>query len=183
MAFDRTGNLLGALALVLSDRMTEALGSEMGKSPSAAAALSWLHHFHQQPTVDLLRRVLGLTSSGTVRLLDGLVAEGYVERGAGSDGRATLISLTPAGRAAAVQLAAARGKVLEQALGPLSSAERRSLEKLTSKLLIGLMRGPGAIRWMCRLCDTGVCWAGPGCPVTNTVRRRRAPAPELISGT
>ena len=186
MAFDRTGNLLGALALVLSDRMTEALGSEMGKSPSAAAALSWLHHFHQQPTVDLLRRVLGLTSSGTVRLLDGLVAEGYVERGAGSDGRPCANRADgngAAGRAAAVQLAAARGKVLEQALGPLSSAERRSLEKLTSKLLIGLMRGPGAIRWMCRLCDTGVCWAGPGCPVTNTVRRRRAPAPELISGT
>src|SRR5438045_2047322 len=93
-----------------------------------------------QPAVGLLRRVLGLTSCGTVRLLDGLVAAGYVERGAGADGRATLSSLTPAGRAAAVQMAAARGKVLEQALGPLSSEERRSLEKLTSKLLIGLMQ-------------------------------------------
>ena len=173
MPFDRPGNLLGALALVLTDRMTEAMAAETGLSPSAAAAISWLHQFHQQPTVDLLRRVLGLTSSGTVRLLDGLVAGGYVERGPGSDGRATSVSLTAAGRAAAGSLAAARGKVLEQALGTLSATERRTLEKLHSKLLIGLIREPGAVRWMCRMCDTGVCWAGPGCPVTNTVRARR----------
>jgi DNA-binding MarR family transcriptional regulator len=176
VAFDRTGNLLGALALVVSDRMTEAMAAEVGQAHSAAAALSWLHHFHQQPTVDLLRRVLGLTSSGTVRLLDGLVAAGYVERGRGTDGRATLISLTPAGRAAAANLAAARGRVLEQTLGALSAAERRTLENLHSKLLIGLIRDPSAVRWGCRLCDTGVCWAGPGCPVTNTVRARSAAA-------
>ncbi|HEX6351255.1 MAG TPA: MarR family transcriptional regulator [Candidatus Dormibacteraeota bacterium] len=174
MALDRTGNLLGALALVLTDRMTEAMAAEGGASASAAAALSWLHQFQQQPTVDLLGRVLGLTSSGTVRLLDRLVAEGYVERGSGTDGRATVISLTPAGRAAAENLALARGKVLDQALRSLSPAERRALEKLHSKLLIGLIRDPGGVRWMCRLCDTGACWAGPGCPVTNTVHARLA---------
>jgi hypothetical protein len=42
-----------------------------------------------------------------------------------------------------------------------------------SKLLAGLIRGPGAVRWMCRLCDTGVCRGTEGgCPVGNAVRAR-----------
>jgi hypothetical protein len=35
------------------------------------------------------------------------------------------------------------------------------------------MREPGAVRWMCRLCDTGVCrGAEGGCPVGNAARER-----------
>jgi hypothetical protein len=40
-------------------------------------------------------------------------------------------------------------------------------------MLVGLMRGPGAVRWMCRLCDTGSCrGAQGGCPVGNAARER-----------
>jgi hypothetical protein len=35
------------------------------------------------------------------------------------------------------------------------------------------MRGPGATRWICRLCDTGACRGTPGgCPVGNAARHR-----------
>ena len=44
--------------------------------PRAELALSALHHFLDAPSVDLLRQVLGLTSSGPVRLLDRLHAAG-----------------------------------------------------------------------------------------------------------
>ena len=64
----------------------------------AAAALSALLHFLDRRTVDLLRQVLGLTSSGTVRLVDRMAESGYVRRGPGPDGRSTSISLTGAGR-------------------------------------------------------------------------------------
>ena len=128
-------------------------------------------HFLDRPTVDLLRQVLGLTSSGTVRLVDRMAESGYVRRGPGPDGRSTSISLTGAGRAAAEQVAAARTGVLLAALGGLSPAERETLRELMSKLLAGLIRGPGAVRWMCRLCDTGVCRGTEGgCPVGNAVR-------------
>ena len=173
MSLDRTGNLLGALSLAVSDRTSDAVGGAAGGSDSTAAALSALLHFLDRPSVDLLRQVLGLTSSGTVRLLDRLEDAGYVERGPGRDGRSTSVSLTPAGRQAAERVAAGRAGVLEGALAVLSVDERETLERLMSKILVGLMRGPGAVRWTCRLCDTHACGRDAGsCPVANAARER-----------
>jgi DNA-binding MarR family transcriptional regulator len=170
---DQTANLLGALSLVLADRTADAMAEAGGRPESAAAALSALLHFLDRPTVDLLRQVLGLTSSGTVRLVDRMAESGHVQRGPGDDGRSTSVSLTGAGRAAAESVAAARAGVLAGALDGLSPAERETLRELMSKLLAGLIRGPGAVRWICRLCDTGLCRGTEGgCPVGNAVRAR-----------
>ena len=173
MALDRTANLLGALSLVIADRTADAMADAGGRPESAAAALSALLHFLDRPSVDLLRQVLGLTSSGTVRLLDRLEESGYVRRGPGADGRSASISLTDAGESAAQQVAAARAAVLDGALGALSPGEREAFDQLAGKVLAGLIRGPGATRWICRLCDTGACRrpAG-GCPVGNAARER-----------
>jgi len=170
---DRTANLLGALSLVITDRTADAMADAGGRPESAAAALSALLHFLDRPSVDLLRQVLGLTSSGTVRLLDRLAEAGYLRRGPGADGRSASISLTEAGRAAAGQVAAARAGVLDRALSALSPADREVFGQLAGKVLAGLIRGPGATRWMCRLCDTGTCrGAAGGCPVGNAARER-----------
>jgi rubrerythrin len=127
--------------------------------------------------VDLLRQVLGLTSSGAVRLLDRLAESGLIERGRGTDARSTAVSLTEAGRAAAAQVCDARAEVLDRALAALSPQERDEFTALAGKVLVGLMRGPGAVRWMCRLCDTGICRGAPaGCPVGNAARERYAGA-------
>jgi DNA-binding MarR family transcriptional regulator len=175
---DRTGNLFGALSLVIADRTGDAIAGAADRSESAAAALSALLHFLDRPSVDLLRRVLGLTSSGTVRLLDRLQDAGYVERGPGTDGRSTAVSLTPEGRRAAQRVAAARAEVLQGALATLTPAERRALELLTAKILTGLIREPGATRWICRLCDTHACGRHTGeCPVGNAALERYRPPP------
>ena len=142
---DQTANLLGALSLVIADRMADAMTEAGGRPSSGAAALSALLHFLDRPTVDLLRQVLGLTSSGTVRLVDKMAESGYVQRGPADDGRATSVSLTPAGQAAAERVAAARAGVLLDALDALAPAEREVLRQLMSKLLAGLIRGPGAV--------------------------------------
>ena len=170
---DRTANLFGALCLVVADRMADATAAAAGRSESAAAALSALVHFLDRPSVDRLRQVLGLTSSGTVRLVDRLVESGYVQRGPGADGRSTTVTLTRAGRDAAGRVGEARAGLLAGALDVLTPAERETFEQLAGKILIGMMRGPGAVRWICRLCDTGVCRGAPGgCPVGNTARER-----------
>ena len=124
MPLDRAANLLGALCLVVTDRTADAMADAGGRPESAAAALSALLHFLDRPSVDLLRQVLGLTSSGTVRLLDRLEGAGYVRRGPGADGRSAAISLTESGRAAARQVAWARAEVLDGALAALSEQER-----------------------------------------------------------
>lgn len=170
---DQAANLLGALSLVIADRMADEMEQAGGRSGSGAAALSALLHFLDQPSVDLLRRVLGLTPSGTVRLVDRLEQDGYVHRGPGADGRSVSVSLTETGRIAAERVAAARTRVLLSALAVLSEEERELACRLLGKVLAGLIRGPGATRWICRLCDTGTCRSAPGgCPVGNAALAR-----------
>jgi DNA-binding MarR family transcriptional regulator len=173
---DQTANLLGALSLVIADRMAGEMAEAGGRPESAAAALSALLHFLDAPTIDRLRQVLGLTSSGTVRLIDRLESAGQVRRGPGADGRSTSVSLTRAGRAAAERVAGARTHVLLGALAGLSEQERAALRGLLGKLLVSFARGPGATRWMCRLCDVALCRsADGGCPVGNEARARTVP--------
>jgi DNA-binding MarR family transcriptional regulator len=172
-ALDRTGNLLGALSLAVSDRTSAAVGGAAGQSDSAAVALSALHHFLDEPSMDLLRQVLGLTPSGTVRLVDRLQDAGYVTRRQGRDGRSVSLRLTSSGRRAAERVSDARGEVLQDALSSLAPAEREKLDEVVSRILVGLIRGPGATRWMCRLCDTTACGREKGmCPVANAARAR-----------
>lgn len=178
-ALDHEANLVGALALAISDRTAAAMAEAGGVSESAATALSALHHFLDRPSIDVLRQVLGLTSSGTVRLVDSLVKAGHVRRKPGADARSTAITLTSSGRAAAKRVAAARADVLNAALAPLSEQERAVLEDVVGKILVGLMRPPGATRWNCRQCDTGLCrGTGNGCPVGNEAKRRYFPDPD-----
>lgn len=171
--FDRAANLLGALSLVVADRAADATAAAAGRSESGAAALSALLHFLDRPSVDLLGQVLGLTSSGTVRLLDRLAESGYIRRNPGADGRSTSVTLTDAGKRAAHQVTQARARVLTAALAALAPDERATFERLAGKMLAGMRRGPGATRWICRLCDIGVCrGAESGCPFRAGARDR-----------
>jgi MarR family transcriptional repressor of emrRAB len=170
-ALGRDGNVLGALSLVVADQMSDAVAAAADQSLTAAAALSALEHFADGCSVDRLRRILGLTSSGTVRLVDRLVAAGDVRRREGPDGRTTSIELTAAGRRAARRVTAARGGVLEDALGDLSPGERDDLERLAARVLEGVIRRKLAreagesTRWICRLCDMHACGRADGrCP-------------------
>lgn len=152
------------------------MAAEGGRPESGAAALCALLHFLDRPSVDRLRQVLGLTSSGTVRLVDKLADSGYVRRGPGADGRSVSIFLTERGQQAAQRVADSRASVLEGALAVLAPGERQAFDRLAGKMLAGLIRGPGATRWMCRLCDTGVCrGAAGGCPVGNAAREQYQP--------
>ena len=166
-------NVLGALALVLHDRMSAAVSEAAGQPESGATALSMLANFLEQPRVGLLHQALGLTPSGAVRMIDKLEAAGWVRRGPGGDGRSTSVSLTASGYRAAGRVVAARGEVLADALSVLSDAERDALDELAGRMLVGMMREPGASRWMCRLCDSRACGHTEGtCPVANEARER-----------
>jgi DNA-binding MarR family transcriptional regulator len=172
---EHTANLLGALSLVVYDRMVEAIGAAAGHSDTAATTLSALLHFLDRPSIDRLRQVLGLTSSGTVRLVDRLVDAGLARRVSGVDGRVSHLELTTAGRRAARRVSQARAGVLAGALAGLSPAERKTFDRLLSRVLVGFIRGPGAVRWMCRLCDMTACGRSAGhCPVANEARARYA---------
>ena len=167
-ALDRQANLLGALALVITDQSAEAVAAAAGQSVSAAAALSALHHFLDRPTLDRLRRVLGLTPSGAVRLVDRLADAGLVTRGAGGDGRSRSIVLTEAGQRAAERITAARAALLTGALDGLSPAERETLHALLGRVMATIVRGKEGGAWICRLCDLDACGRATGhCPAAT----------------
>jgi DNA-binding MarR family transcriptional regulator len=168
-------NVLGALALFLHDSTMDAL-SAAGHADSAAAALSALHEFLDQPTLDQLRRVLGLTPSGAVRLVDRLVADGLVVRGPGTDGRSRSVRLTAKGRRAAERIRGARADVLSGALRDLTAEQRGQLHSLSSQVLASLVRakvqsGRSSRGWTCRLCDLTACGRPDGrCPAASAAR-------------
>jgi DNA-binding MarR family transcriptional regulator len=155
----------------MADRMTGVIEGTAAQSATTATALCALRDFLDGTSIDLLAQVLGLTSSGTVRLVDRLSEAGYVRRTAGRpgmDARTTSIVLTRAGRRVAANVAAARADLLSAALADLSADERRVFAAVTGRVLAGLVRGPAATRWICRLCDTTTCGRAEGhCPTAN----------------
>lgn len=169
----QAANLLGALALAVTDRLGDRLDAAVGHSQSAAAALSALDQFLAAPTVERLSQVVGLSQSGAVRLVDRLERDGYVRRAPGPDARSITVRLTSKGRTAARRVHDQRAAVLRQVLAPLGDSERRMFAGLAGRLLAGMMREPGAVRWTCRLCDLGACGRASGqCPLEQEARRR-----------
>jgi MarR family transcriptional regulator, negative regulator of the multidrug operon emrRAB len=88
--------------------MQEAMASSVaGHGASGPAALVALDGEAGGGSIDALRRILGITHSGTVRLVDRLAGAGLVERRVGADARAVALHLTPQGRRLARRVLAA----------------------------------------------------------------------------
>jgi MarR family transcriptional repressor of emrRAB len=173
-------NALGALSLVVADRMNLAVEPIAALGPSAPAALAALHEFLDGGSVTQLSSVLGLTHSGTVRLVDRLGVEGLVERVAAQDGRAVSVVLTRSGRRMAVRILQEREKSLTSALSALTSDEVDNLAAALDTMLTTITLARAEERsarshdrpqpWLCRLCDFAACGRSEGnCAVNNAV--------------
>ena len=165
---ERLRNLLGAQALAITDLL---LGDERGtrETVSERAALVTLLAHPDRP-VSWLGTVLGLTSSGVTRLVDRLVAAGWVARTHGRDARSRQLALTAAGRDRAEAVLQAREAALAAVLAPLSVADRVELERLLQMLVSGLADARPRALQVCRLCDRAACASGDAeCPLEHTV--------------
>lgn len=176
----RAANVLGALALVVGDRTGDAVAAVAGHV-STAAALSALHQFLDRPTLDDLRRVLGLTPSGAVRLVDRLAEAGLVDRGPGADRRSRAVTLTPRGRQAARRIGEARAAALGELLAGLSPAELETLHGLLGRIMANVVAAKDGGAWICRLCDLEACGRAAGkCPAANAAAVKYAmPVPPV----
>lgn len=158
-ADERTGNLLGALALTLADQI--GTGSD-------AAALITLRNYAEGEPLDLLRRALALSHPAVVRLADRLQARGLVERHRSDrDGRAVALRLTEAGRRAADTALAARAEAVDAALQTLDAGQRRALAPMLERMLGAQTTDATASLVICRMCDPDVCGHPDRCPVTQ----------------
>ncbi|MBV9819640.1 MAG: winged helix-turn-helix transcriptional regulator [Solirubrobacterales bacterium] len=166
----RLENLLGAQALALSDRLWAARGGGpiVGSASERAALVTLLAH--PDRSVSWLGGVLGLTSSGVTRLVERLVAAGWVTRTAGSDARRRQLSLTAAGRDRGQAMLDARRAAMTDALGGLSARDRAELERLLEVIVGRLAETRLPALQVCRLCDRAACGSGGSeCPLQHTV--------------
>jgi DNA-binding MarR family transcriptional regulator len=154
----RDANLLGACALAVSGRLS---------TGAADTALVALHGWLEGTTIDGLARVLGLTHSGAVRLVDRLERDGLVARRSGADGRSVALHLTARGHEAGEALRLGREQALLGVLAPLGAAERTALSATLEKLLGAITAGGASPRRTCRLCDADACGHPDHCPVTR----------------
>jgi MarR family transcriptional repressor of emrRAB len=169
----RDSNLLGALALALSDDMQAAVRRQTGLSPTACAVLATLGPYPHQ-TIGEVAQVMGVTHSVAVRVVDELVRGGLLARAAGEDRRQVKLQLTPEGTAMREAIMAARNSVLNAALDVLTAEERQRLEAMVSAMLVKVTASRAKADHLCRLCDEYVCTRDT-CPVElEAVRRTEA---------
>lgn len=158
---DRTANLLGVVGLAVADRIASAARetlSHAGETPAALVVIG----YDMGPSNDQLRRILGLSHPGTVRLVDRLVADGLVERRQGRDRRAIALYLSARGKALREDLLKERLAAIRPLLAPLSQAEQETFAALLHKLLSSMDTTDWDRRTLCRLCDDRVCL---DCPI------------------
>ncbi len=167
MSTARDANLLGALITALQDELEAATAEEARHGAAFPAALASMLAAPGM-SIEQLRRILGLSHSGTVRLVDCLVEDGMVERKAGADARTAALHLTATGRRQAKAVLDARRAALAPALALLTAAERAQLGRLTEKMLAGLSKGREHADHICRLCDLTACPEST-CPVECAV--------------
>jgi DNA-binding MarR family transcriptional regulator len=166
----RLANLLGALALALSDEVGAALQgavSGRGREPAALVTLATWPGL----SIEALRRVLELSQPATVHLVDRLEDQGWVRREPGRDGRTRALALTPTGRRLSEDIQLVRLATLSQALETLDPVEHDQLERLTAKVLMAVERDRDRALHVCRLCDQALCKAADECPVDLSTRR------------
>ncbi len=167
---DRTSNLLGVVGLAIADRIEAAardILSHVGETPAAVVVIG----YGLGPSNDLLRRILGLSHPGSVRLVDRLVADGLVERRKGRDNRAIALYLTDAGEILREELLKGRIAAIRPFLLPLTGAEQDTLASLLHKMLSSMPTTDLERCNLCRLCDDRVC---TDCPIPADFRSQPA---------
>jgi MarR family transcriptional regulator, negative regulator of the multidrug operon emrRAB len=160
---DQITNMLGALALSLSDDMQAAARSRSGLGASACAVLVTLGPYPGS-TIGAIARVLGLTHSVTVRLVEDLVERRLVKRESGKDRREVALRLTAKGASLRKRILAARSDALSSAMSALDADEKCRLGDALAAMLTRLTRSQQAADHICRLCDEEICTLDT-CPV------------------
>jgi MarR family transcriptional regulator, negative regulator of the multidrug operon emrRAB len=160
---DRTANLLGALALALSDAQMQAMEAAYGLGGSATAALVTLGGYPGL-SVAALAAVVGLSHSATVRLVDNLERRGVVRRMPGADRRSVGLGLTAAGLGLRDTVMQARADVLVRSLAAVPPDDTKMLTQVLTRLLEDLTTSRTAADHICRHCDENAC-GRDDCPV------------------
>lgn len=166
----RLANLLGALALTVTDQVASHVADAVGTGTSGAAALVTLT-YEPEIGVNLLAQRLRISQPAATRVVDTLEREGHVRRR--RTGRYVALHLTWSGKQAAQKILRGRAAVLTPLLADLDARDRAALERCLEQLLSRAYTEVGDEKAVCRLCDLQACLEGGAtCPVGQAARDR-----------
>ncbi|TQV78565.1 MarR family winged helix-turn-helix transcriptional regulator [Denitrobaculum tricleocarpae] len=173
---DYINNLLAAAATTIATQIEDQIGDLGLPSTNAATALVTIRN-HPDDSIDALRRVLSLTHSGAVRLIDSLEQDGLVERRrSDTDGRAVVLRLTANGQDSAEVIIGARERATRAIVKRLSKQQIAGLKPVLETILAVTTKDEESARRNCRLCDESAC-RPLGCPVEISAQEHRAKGP------
>ncbi|WP_215607638.1 MarR family winged helix-turn-helix transcriptional regulator [Leptothoe spongobia] len=116
---DYLANLLGAFATTVSTRIEDEIAELGGRNLNHEAALVAICN-HPNDSIDVLSKVLGISHSGAVRLINTLEKEELVERHRSEDdARAVVLRVTAKGQKRADNVLHAREQITSQMLNSL----------------------------------------------------------------
>lgn len=149
------------MALALSDAVIADARRQVPQNIDAAG-LTLIGHVPGMSILELSKG-LALSHPGTVRLVDRMVADGFVNRTRSEeDGRTVALTLTPKGEEQERAVLVSRSMSLKCALSHLSDEEVTMLSQISQKLSNAVVTDEYSALRICRLCDSTVC---VGCPV------------------
>ncbi|WP_214370780.1 MarR family winged helix-turn-helix transcriptional regulator [Pseudonocardia sp. H11422] len=142
IAFDKVFELAARI-----DELMQATLTERGLTPARAEVLLALHHQGRPMVQRELGRALRCTARHVTALVDALEADGWVSRGRHpTDRRATLVSLTEQGTAAADRMATERRDAAHALLGDLPTADLTGFVAVADHVLRHLDSAPTPVR-------------------------------------
>lgn len=174
---NRLANLLGAVAIGITDAAVGDVASDLELDNTAAVALVTLLDLARSCSVQRLSQLTGLTHSGAVRLVNRLATMGLVERRSGPDGRTITVRLTRRGRSVAQRVRSARHAAIIASLTGLTDRQREQLTTICEVLIANVTSARLATRAagrqpsggaLCRMCDPVACGRPDGnCPAAT----------------
>ena len=167
----KTENMVGALVLGLADAILQQTENHAPEKGQAAAAIALLRH-EPGMTIEQMRRALGMSHPGTVRLVDRLAVDGLVARQpSAADKRAVALHLTEAGERSCDAILSSRYRRIASALEVFEPSERETFRLLTEKLLSAFVEDVDHAYSVCRLCDLSAC---VDCPVICALQAKES---------
>lgn len=160
-------NVVVAWTLQAHDALTAAAAS-LDSDMRELAALTLVQE-HQGCSVEWLRARVGLTQSGTVRLVDRLQDQGLVERHAAA-GRGVALRTTALAAERLASWRASRERVVDALLEHVDAAQHSALVEALAAALRGDERSRTDADRACRTCSWSDC--GAQCPVDESVKDR-----------
>jgi MarR family transcriptional repressor of emrRAB len=178
----RAAQLLGALAVAVSDRLVASLSESARLSPAAVAALLWIHRAPGVRSREL-RKALGIGSAAVAQLVSRLERLGLILRTRDPlDGRAERLRVSELGARSADQALRAKAHRLGSLVASLPEVLRPRLIRIAELLLPALSDTPRDLFRTCRFCDWNLCRmdATAPCPLVlaSASRGETTPAPE-----